>query len=257
MGLFDKKNCDICGEKIGLLGNRKLEDGNLCKDCAAKLSPWFTGRRHSALADIRAQLADREENLARVKAFQFTRKLGDGQQALFVDEAARTFTVCYESDLRGKNPDILPLSSITHCKYDRDEHRSERKRKDEQGSLVSYDPPVYDYSYDYYILIDVEHPYIDTMKFKVNASTLKEATGLFQDSLSNQLWKTENQCRDIVSFVLGQPVQQPYYEPAQAPAPETPAEAPAAPAEESWVCPACTGVNLSGKFCEYCGTPRP
>ena len=34
MGLFDKKYCDICGEKIGLLGNRKLEDGNLCKDCA-------------------------------------------------------------------------------------------------------------------------------------------------------------------------------------------------------------------------------
>ena len=98
---------------------------------------------------------------------------------------------------------------------------------------------------------------IDTMKFKVNASTLKEATGLFQDSLSNQLWKTENQGRDIVSFVLGQPVQQPYYEPAQAPAPEAPAEAPAAPAEESWVCPACTGVNHSGKFCEYCGTPRP
>ena len=42
MGLFDKKYCDICGEKIGLLGNRKLADGNLCKDCAAKLSPWFT-----------------------------------------------------------------------------------------------------------------------------------------------------------------------------------------------------------------------
>ena len=28
MGLFDKKVCDICGEKIGLLGNRKLDDGN-------------------------------------------------------------------------------------------------------------------------------------------------------------------------------------------------------------------------------------
>lgn len=28
MGLFDKKYCSICGEKIGFLGNRKLEDGN-------------------------------------------------------------------------------------------------------------------------------------------------------------------------------------------------------------------------------------
>ena len=32
MGLFDKKICDICGEKIGLLGNRKLDDGNLRRD---------------------------------------------------------------------------------------------------------------------------------------------------------------------------------------------------------------------------------
>ena len=49
MGLFDKKYCDVCGEKIGLLGNRKLEDGNLCKDCAKKLSPFFSERRASTV----------------------------------------------------------------------------------------------------------------------------------------------------------------------------------------------------------------
>ena len=43
--LFEKKECSVCGGEIGLLGNRKLEDGNLCKDCAAKLSPWFSDRR--------------------------------------------------------------------------------------------------------------------------------------------------------------------------------------------------------------------
>ena len=52
MGLFDKKFCDVCGEKIGMLGNRKLEDGNLCKDCAKKLSPWFDDRRHSTLEAV-------------------------------------------------------------------------------------------------------------------------------------------------------------------------------------------------------------
>ena len=57
MGLFDKKYCDICGEKIGLLGNRKLEDGNLCKDCAGKLSPFFSDRRNSTVEEIKAQLA--------------------------------------------------------------------------------------------------------------------------------------------------------------------------------------------------------
>lgn len=37
--LFEKKICSICGGEIGLLGNRKLADGNLCKKCARKLSP--------------------------------------------------------------------------------------------------------------------------------------------------------------------------------------------------------------------------
>ena len=59
MGLFDafkKKECSICGGEIGLLGNRKLEDGNMCKNCAAKLSPWFSERRSSTVEEIKAQL---------------------------------------------------------------------------------------------------------------------------------------------------------------------------------------------------------
>ena len=39
MGLFDKKYCDVCGAKIGFLGNRKLEDGNLC--CLRKVCPHW------------------------------------------------------------------------------------------------------------------------------------------------------------------------------------------------------------------------
>ena len=54
-GLFDKKTCDICGGKIGIFGNRKVEDGNVCKDCAGKLSPWFSDRRRSTLEDIKAK----------------------------------------------------------------------------------------------------------------------------------------------------------------------------------------------------------
>ena len=73
MGLFDKKYCDVCGEKIGLLGNRKLEDGNLCKECAKKLSPFFSERRNSTVAEIKEQLAYREANLDKVAAFTPTK----------------------------------------------------------------------------------------------------------------------------------------------------------------------------------------
>ena len=89
MGLFDKKYCDVCGEKIGLLGNRKLEDGNLCKNCAGKLSPFFSERRRSTVEEIREQLAYREANQELVAAFNPTKVLGgdmkiyfDGQEAV-------------------------------------------------------------------------------------------------------------------------------------------------------------------------------
>ena len=59
--IFEKKSCDICGGEIGLLGNRKLEDGNLCKECAKKLSPFFSERRRSTVEQIREQLDYREQ----------------------------------------------------------------------------------------------------------------------------------------------------------------------------------------------------
>ena len=36
MGLFDrfkKQDCEICGKEVGMFGYKKLEDGEICKDC--------------------------------------------------------------------------------------------------------------------------------------------------------------------------------------------------------------------------------
>ena len=84
MGLFDKKYCDICGEKIGLLGNRKLDDGNLCKECAKKLSPWFEERRHSTVEDIKQQLEYREANKEKVQNFRITRRITTKKYTYFL-----------------------------------------------------------------------------------------------------------------------------------------------------------------------------
>ena len=89
MGLFDKKNCDICGDKIGLLGNRKLDDGNLCKNCAAKLSPWFEERRHSTVEEIKRQLDYREENKNAVRNFHTTREFSGDRYHVFLDETSK------------------------------------------------------------------------------------------------------------------------------------------------------------------------
>lgn len=203
MGLFDKKYCDACGDKIGLLGNRKLEDGNLCKNCAAKLSPWFSGRRHTALADIKRQLEDREANRAKAAAFHRSRKLGSDGRALYLDETQGNFAVCYESDWKTGNPDILPLSAVTACRYECEEDKTERKRKDANGTMVSFNPPVFDYSYDYYIVIEVDHPYIDEMKFRVNSMTINRSGGSVLLGIDRRIMECEGLCKQIVETLQG------------------------------------------------------
>ena len=171
MGLFDKKYCDICGEKIGLLGNRKLEDGNLCKDCAKKLSPWFSDRRSSTVSEIKEQLAYREKNRERAAQFRTTRSYGEDWK-LLLDEEHRWFTVTRARDLADANPDILDYTALTGCRVDIDESRTEQLREDADGKEVSYVPPRYEYSYDFDIIISVNHPYFNEMRFRLNDSSV-------------------------------------------------------------------------------------
>jgi hypothetical protein len=114
MGLFDKKYCDICGEKIGLLGNRKLDDGNMCKDCAAKLSPFTTDRRKTTVAELTEHLAYREANMDEVAKFNVTRTFGDSTKIMF-DEDNRKFIVSSSSRWRNENPDVIEFSQVTGC----------------------------------------------------------------------------------------------------------------------------------------------
>lgn len=45
--MFSKKQCSICGGDIGLLGNRKLEDGNCCKVATAPVPKTQIGSVHT------------------------------------------------------------------------------------------------------------------------------------------------------------------------------------------------------------------
>lgn len=167
MGLFDKKYCSICDAKIGLLGNRKLDDGNLCKDCASKLSPWFSERRQSTVEQIREQLAYREANREKVAAFHCTRILGAKTKVL-LDEDRRAFMVTDEKKWEEANPDVISCSNVTGCDVDVKEQRIEVHRKNEKGEYESYDPKRYKYSYDIFAQIYVNNPYFSEIRFKLN-----------------------------------------------------------------------------------------
>ena len=256
MGLFDKKYCDICGKKIGLLGNKKLEDANMCKECAAKLSPWFSERRHSSLEEIKSQLAYREDNRAAVAAFHTTRSLGRYTKVL-LDEDARKFMITSARDLAEANPDVLDYSQVTGCDLDINESRSELRHADSEGKQVSYDPPRYEYSYSFYVTVHVNHPFFDEMRFALNSGSVR--TGERQMNVVPG-WKLNisgllgnagvTEYNEYLA--LGNEIKETFLQMHEGVRAE--AEAKSAP-KTAVVCPLCGATTFpdENNCCEYCG----
>ena len=167
MGLFDKKYCDICGEKIGLLGNRKLEDGNLCKNCAAKLSPFFSERRRSTVEDIKRQLAYREENEKLVRDFN-PDVMFDGSKKVYISTASEAFIVTGSSNWRSANPDIIKLSQVVAVDTNIKENREEIFFEDSDGNRKSYQPPRYECDYEFDVVIRVNSPWFDSIELEIS-----------------------------------------------------------------------------------------
>ncbi len=236
MGLFDKKFCDICGEKIGLLGNRKLDDGNLCKDCASKLSPFFSDRRNSTVEDIRQQLAYREDNKQKVAAFNPTKVIG-GDMKIYFDEDKRQWLTSRARSWRETNPDVMDYSQVTGCTLDIDETRRELMRKDSEGKLVSYNPPRYKYSYDFDMTIHVNSPWFSEIEFRVNDDDVEQRGGVAYreaQAKADEIKETLMQARDE----------------------QRAAAVAAAASRASMKCPYCGAVivpDANGK-CEFCGS---
>ena len=256
MGLFDafkKKQCSICGGDIGLLGNRKLEDGNMCKNCARKLSPFFSDRRNSTVEEIKEQLAYREDNQQAVAAFHVTQTLGRDTKVL-IDEEAGKFMVTSARDLQEANPDVLRFDQVTGVDLDIDEDASEEMReitdKDGNTKEISYTPPRFIWSYDFHVVIRVNHPYFDEISFRLNNSDveLNEGNPLPQmrkpsPKLNPEYREYEEMGREIKKILTEARAQV-----------RAAAKAAAAP-RQAVTCPWCGATTTpdAGGCCEYCG----
>ena len=234
------------------MGNQKLEDGNLCKDCAKQLSPWFSDRRRSTVEDIKRQLAYREENRGRASQFRTTRSYGEDCKVL-LDEEHRWFTVTRARDLADANPDILDYTALTGCRVDIDESRTEQKREGPDGKEVSYNPPRYEYSYDFYITIFVNNPYFDEMRFRLNASSvditpppaLRPGMAGGYNPETNVEYRSCKRLGEEIRQALTQVRRDVREKIEQAAAPKTAVTCP--------YCGATTTPDASG-CCEYCGS---
>ncbi|MBE6791151.1 MAG: DUF4428 domain-containing protein [Ruminococcaceae bacterium] len=177
MGLFDKKFCDICGEKIGLLGNRKLVDGNMCKDCARKLSPFFSDRRSSTVDEIKQQLSYREQNRQLLRSFTPDRVFGE-EKKFFIDSMKGAFVVSRrgQNDWDEENPDIIPISSVNSCNLRIDQDEEEQYYENANGESVSYNPPRYIYSYTFVLEFNVNNPFFDDFEVTLNNTEVEPNT---------------------------------------------------------------------------------
>lgn len=249
MGLFDKKYCDICSEKIGLLGNRKLEDGNLCKDCARKLSPFFSDRRNSTVEEIKQQLAYREENERKLADFRPDSTFGEHKK-VYVDRAGAKFIVTAASNWRNANPDLISFSQVTGVNTDIHENKTEIYYKDEEGKNQSYNPRRYECNYEFNITILVDSPWFDKIELELS-------DGNRPDSPYTDLYRHYEAQMHTLSDILrgvGGNVQGGFAAPS---APKTREQEimEGVIKNSSWVCKSCGLANSGTLTCRQCGEP--
>ena len=179
MGLFDrfkKQDCEICGKEVGMFGYKKLEDGEICKDCVKLLSPWFEDRRHATVAQIKEQIAYRERNAKEHENFTISRKIGDEEYFMYIEEVSGVptrFFVTSRSDYKAENPDIISFKDVASCVTDIQVRDEEIKERNAEGQMVSCNPRRFKHHHDFFIKMEIRNnPYFDDIKFRINGSCI-------------------------------------------------------------------------------------
>ena len=171
MALFEKKTCDICGEKLGLSGRLKATDGLVCKECAAKLSVWAGDQKGATLRQLRSQLVRREANRQLVADFNTTRSYGETDR-ICLDGENRQFMIVSTDNVTLENPDVFSYDDVTDCFLTVEEDRTEDMQKDEKGKPISFNPPHFHYLFDFIVTIKVRDPWFDTVTLRLNRDSV-------------------------------------------------------------------------------------
>lgn len=258
MGLFDvfkKKACCICGNEVGLIGNRKLSDGNMCSKCAKKLSPWFEDRRNSTVEEIKEQLAYRQSNARELENFHPTRTFGDRDYLYVEDRGGVPYRFCVSrgKDYLEENADLVLFENLEDVIFEIDGNPNE-VFKQQGEEEVPYDPPKYDYSFEFHVTLIIRNvPWFDRIEFHLNGSNpelfsvedlgdlaaveaFAEKSRVMHSAFSREFLRYKKMCDAIAALKDS---------------------AAAAPAQSSGPkhCPSCGAISGGGRFCEYCGSP--
>lgn len=113
MGLFDKKYCEICGEKVNMLTQQKLTDGYLCSDCKHKLGSFTSGWKQRGIDDVKKHLELREQNKQKYAQFNCSATAGGRNSTIQVDFNNRWFIFAINNrDYKSGNPQVFDFSQL-------------------------------------------------------------------------------------------------------------------------------------------------
>lgn len=113
MGLFEKKFCDICGDKVNMLTQQKLSDGYLCSDCKHKLGSFTSGWKQRTVDDVKRHLELREQNKQKYQQFNCSATAGGSNSSIQVDFNNRWFIFAISNrDYKSGNPQVFDFSQL-------------------------------------------------------------------------------------------------------------------------------------------------
>ena len=106
---------------------------------------------------------------------------------LTYDEEQKKFLVTNSYEWEKANPDVLDFSQARGCELNIEETRFEKKRQNSDGSYVSYNPPRFNYSYNFQVRILVDHPFFDKIEYSLSNGPVDNGE---QPASPNSGWRT-------------------------------------------------------------------
>mgnify|MGYP002624184618 FL=1 len=241
MAIFEAKYCSLCETKLGLFGTQKLANGQLCKDCANKLSPLMSGIKRKTLGEIQSHLHYREENQKKMESFAPDQVFGNDKK-IYVDTKQELFCIS-RSDYRKANADLISFRQIQGIDVHIEEEKEEIFNQNEEGKAISFDPKKYSYEYKFLVEIDVDSPWFSSIK--ADLSDGNHPTEAWNDLFR----KYEEELRTLRKVLCGTEMGDPLWEVVKE-------EESSEEEKDIWVCGKC-GRENTGKFCAHCGLKRP
>ena len=209
MGLFKKEACVLCGGKTGML-DKKCKDGRVCKDCAKKVSPWFSDWKNTSALTLESHIAVRQADRSLAGTGSYNKVFGEFG-VILIDEAARKFIAFPDTggglfgtqrkvkgleDVIDLGPDVLSFDAVEDCEIDITETSREEKHTVD-GQQVSYDPPHILYMETFTLRLKLDYPFFKSMSIQLNNGAVQI------HNIGRRLWTDPG--RKLAANLLGLP----------------------------------------------------